>query len=142
MPGPLQRVPYALEDDHKLWVPASAFALIPVGSIAYSQAELNAAAALDAVVATSAGAVSAIFEADLANALEPVTASLGVINIKDIVLYYAVGVVNLTGVPVLTLSTVTFGAIGAAAAGPVDGSADVPVHLDPAVPANRRASPS
>lgn len=133
MPGPLQRVPYILEDDHALFLPPRLFTQVPVTNIAYSDQELNAAAALDAVqAACTVGAASAIFDVDLANALQRLTAGLGVINLKDIVFFYAVLAQALTGVPVHTLSSVAFAAIGAAAAAPVVAAAGGVQTLSPA----------
>ena len=133
MPGGPQRVPYTLEDDHALFVPPRLFTQVPVTNITYSDQELNAAPGLDAVQAVCAtAAASAILEADLANALQRLTAGLGVINLKDIVFFYAVLAQALTAPPTHALSSVAFAAIGAAAAAPLVAAAGGGQTLSPA----------
>ena len=134
MPGGPQRVPYVLEDDHALFIPPRLFTQLPVTNITYSDQELNAAAALDAAAqaACTIGAASAIFETDIRNELQRLTAGLGVINLKDVVFFYAVLAQALTAPPTHALSSVAFAAIGAAAAAPVVAAAGGVQTLSPA----------
>ncbi len=114
MPG-RQLVP-SQDDARVLWIPDQAISPIPVGSIAYAQAEL--AAGIEGVQATASGAATALFDIDLSFEQASLTAGLGP-QITDLVILYAVGVVALTAPPSAVLNGVVFGPAGAAAAAPV-----------------------
>lgn len=116
MSGPRQAVPYARWDPMMNVIPAASMTPVVVASITYSNTEF--AAGVESLHVLAGGAATALIDFDLDfDILRIDGANLGV-TIKEIVVVYNVGVVALSAAPTLAIRSVSYPAIGAAAAAP------------------------
>lgn len=128
--GPRQATPYARWDPMMNVIPPAAMTPVVVASITYSNTEF--AAGVESLHVVAAGAATALIDFDLAFEQQRIDgANLGC-TIKEIVCVYNVGVVALSSAPTLAVRSVTYPAIGAAAAAPVVAAIDAASTSTPA----------
>lgn len=130
MSGPRQAVPYARWDPMMNPIPPAAITPVTVSSIAYTNQEF--VAGVESIRATASAGATALFDFDIAFEQQRIDgASLGV-TLKEIVVVYNVAVVALTAAPTLAIKSVSYPAIGAAAAAPTVTAIDASSTSTPA----------
>jgi hypothetical protein len=118
MSGTQQRVPYALENDHFLWVPARTIQAPTVASITTVEDDETIAVNSGGKRSTASAGATAIFVADLAAELyrlSAITPGVG-ISITDLIIAYAIQTAVLTGNITAVLQAIGWPAVGTPAA--------------------------